>query len=103
MAKDDRLVQVEDKTSEILKNIKSLKDGLTQEKKSVEDKKKEVTDLFNELQEKSSELQDKKDHLHLMTTEWGGGELGSEIFGAPDSRSCIVNHLMLVSIDGGLG
>lgn len=52
---------------------------------------------------KLTKLQDKKDHLHLMTTEWGGGELGSEIFGAPDTRSCIVNHLMLVSIDGGLG
>jgi peptidoglycan hydrolase CwlO-like protein len=72
MSRNDRMVQVEDKTSEILKNIKSLKDGLTQEKKSVEDKKKEVTDLFNELQEKSSELQDKKDQKESLITQTQG-------------------------------
>lgn len=72
MSKNDRMVQVEDKTSEILKNIKSLKENLTQEKKSVEDNKKEVTDLFNELQEKSSELQDKKDQKESLIVQTQG-------------------------------
>ncbi|MFH0969596.1 MAG: C39 family peptidase [Patescibacteria group bacterium] len=72
MSKDDRFVQVEDKTNEILKNIKSLKEGLESEKKSVEDKKKEITDLFYQLQEKSSELQDKKDQKEALITQTQG-------------------------------
>jgi peptidoglycan hydrolase CwlO-like protein len=72
MARDDRLVQVEDKTNEILKNIKSLRDGLQNEKKSVEDKKKEATDLFYELQEKSSELNDKRDQKEALVFQTEG-------------------------------
>lgn len=72
MSRDDRLVQVEDKTSEILKNIKSLKGGLEGEKRSVEGKKKEVTDLFYQLQEKSSDLNDKKDQKEVLVTQTQG-------------------------------
>jgi peptidoglycan hydrolase CwlO-like protein len=72
MAKDDRLVQVEDKTNEVLKNIKSLKEGLTNEKKSIEDKKKEITDLFYELQEKNSDLNDKKDQKEALLVQTQG-------------------------------
>jgi len=72
MSQNDRMVQVGDKTNEILKNIKSLKENLTGEKKSVEDKKKEITDLFYELQEKSSELQDKKDQKEALIAQTQG-------------------------------
>lgn len=72
MSQGDRMVQVGDKTNEILKNIKSLKENLTGEKKSVEDKKKEITDLFYELQEKSSELQDKKDQKEALIAQTQG-------------------------------
>jgi len=72
MSRDDRMVQVEDKTSEVLKNIKSLKDGLENEKKSIEDKKKEVADLFYQLQEKSSELGDKKDQKEVLIAQTQG-------------------------------
>jgi peptidoglycan hydrolase CwlO-like protein len=72
MSRDDRLVQVEDKTSEILKNIKSLKDGMENEKNSIEQKKKEVTGLFYDLQEKTSELNDKKDQKELLMNQTQG-------------------------------
>lgn len=72
MSKDDRMVQVEDKTNEVLKNIKSLKDGLESEKKSIEEKKQEVADLFYQLQEKSSELNDKKDQKEVLIAQTQG-------------------------------
>ncbi len=72
MSKDDRIVQVEDKTSEVLKNIQALKEGLETEKKSIEDKKKEVVDLFGELEEKSSDLKDKKDQKETLIAQTQG-------------------------------
>ena len=72
MARDDRLVQVEDKTNEVLKNIKSLRDGLQKEKESVENNKKEVTNLFYQLQEKSSDLNDAKDRKEMLIAQTQG-------------------------------
>lgn len=72
MAREDRFIQIEDKTNEILKNIKSLKDGLENEKKTVEAEKKKVTDLFYELQEKSSDLQDKKEQKQVLIAQTQG-------------------------------
>ena len=72
MARDDRLVQVGDKTNEVLKNIKSLKSRLQDEKKSIESKKKEITDLFYQLQGKSADLNDKKDQKEALITQTQG-------------------------------
>lgn len=72
MSRDDRLVQVEDKTSEILKNIKSLKEGLEEEKLSIEEKKKKATELFYEFQEKTSELNDKKEQKEILIAQTQG-------------------------------
>lgn len=72
MARDDRMVQVEDKTNEILKNIKSLRESLQGEKKSVEESKKTVTDLLYQLQEKTSELNDKKDQKESLIVQTQG-------------------------------
>lgn len=78
MARDDRLVQVEDKTNEILKNIKSLKQSLENEKKAIEENKKERTDLFYQLEEKMSELKDKKEQKEVLISQTQGEQLKYE-------------------------
>ena len=72
LSKDDRMVQVEDKTNEILKNIKSLKESLEKEKESIENDKKEVTDLYYQLEEKTAELKDKKDQKEVLISQTQG-------------------------------
>lgn len=72
MSKDDRMVQVEDKTNEILKNIKSLKENLEGEKNKVEEDKKELTDFFYQLEEKTSELEDKKEQKEVLISQTQG-------------------------------
>lgn len=72
MAKEDRLLQVEDKTKEVLKNIRSLKDDLENEKLSIENKRSELTNLYYQLQEKTSELKDKKEQKEVLISQTQG-------------------------------
>ncbi len=74
MAEEDRLSQTGDKITEMIKNVKSLKDSLENEKKAIEEKKKEATDLSFELEEKSSQLESIKDQKQSLVAQTKGEE-----------------------------
>lgn len=74
MAKNDNLIQTQDKLKEIINNIESMKRQLEEERTSLEKKKKTATDLSLELEEKYSLLESRKAQKEVLIQETEGEE-----------------------------
>lgn len=74
MTQKDRFAQTGNKIGEMMKNIKSLRDRMENEKKSLEQKKAEMTDLHYELEDKTTQLEGNKYQKEILFSQTKGEE-----------------------------
>jgi peptidoglycan hydrolase CwlO-like protein len=72
--KEDRVKQVGEKISEIIKIIQSTKDNLTKEKEDLENKKRKIIELYYEQEERVTQLEAVKNQKEVLITQTQGEE-----------------------------